>query len=220
MSSQKITVALNELRTSVSQQVRSIKKDVHQLDTYKTNYDALLELPLVKHLIKENKKLKKQNSKLEKKLLSVLLGNQDSKKKRLPLYIKQEPTDDVVTDDVVIIEPPVKPENIVYEIVEEEVEEEEEEVVVVVEEEEKVVEEEEKVVEEEEKVVEEEEEVVEVVVVEEDEDSGEVYEVVIKGKTYYVMNETDSVIYDVDENGDISLEVGIYKNGKPSFNKK
>jgi uncharacterized protein YbaP (TraB family) len=63
MSSQKITVALNELRTSVSQQVRSIKKDVHQLDTYKTNYDALLELPLVKHLIKENKKLKKQNSK-------------------------------------------------------------------------------------------------------------------------------------------------------------
>ena len=45
-------------------------------------------------------------------------------------------------------------------------------------------------------------------------------EVVIKGKTYYVMNETDSVIYDVDENGDISVEAGVYKNGKPSFNKK
>jgi hypothetical protein len=34
------------------------------------------------------------------------------------------------------------------------------------------------------------------------------------------MNETDSIIYDADENGDISLEVGVYKNGKPIFNKK
>ena len=34
------------------------------------------------------------------------------------------------------------------------------------------------------------------------------------------MNETDSIIYDADENGEISLEVGVYKNGKPTFNKK
>ena len=34
------------------------------------------------------------------------------------------------------------------------------------------------------------------------------------------MNEKDSIIYDVDENGDVSVEVGVYKNGKPVFNKK
>ena len=34
------------------------------------------------------------------------------------------------------------------------------------------------------------------------------------------MNFVDSIIYDVDENGDISIEVGVYKNGKPTFNKK
>jgi hypothetical protein len=54
----------------------------------------------------------------------------------------------------------------------------------------------------------------------EEEEEESVYEVSIKGKTYYVMNEIDSIIYDVDENGDISLEVGIYKEGKPVFYKK
>ena len=34
------------------------------------------------------------------------------------------------------------------------------------------------------------------------------------------MNETDSVIYEADNNGDISVEVGIYKNGKPTFYSK
>jgi hypothetical protein len=53
--------------------------------------------------------------------------------------------------------------------------------------------------------------------VEEEEDA--VYEVTIKGKTYYVTNEVDSVIYDVDENGDVSIEAGIYKNGKPILHK-
>ena len=30
-------------------------------------------------------------------------------------------------------------------------------------------------------------------------------------------NEINGTIYDVDENGDVSLEVGVYKNGKPTF---
>jgi hypothetical protein len=34
------------------------------------------------------------------------------------------------------------------------------------------------------------------------------------------MNEVDSIIYDADENGDISIEAGIYKAGKPTFYKK
>jgi hypothetical protein len=101
---------------------------------------------------------------------------------------------------------------------EEEVEEEEED-----EEEELDVEEEEE--EEEELDVEEEEEEEEELDVEEEEEEEdveeeeeEVKEVLINGKTFYASNEIDSVIYDVDENGDISLEVGIFKNGKAKFN--
>jgi hypothetical protein len=105
-------------------------------------------------------------------------------------------------------------------VVKEEVVEEEEEVEEVEEEEEEV----EEVEEVEEEEVEEVEEVGGVVqgaiAPAEEEEEESVYEVSIKGKTYYVMNEIDSIIYDVDENGDISLEVGIYKEGKPVFYKK
>jgi len=107
------------------------------------------------------------------------------------------------------------------EVVEEEEVEEEVEVVEEeeVEEEVEVVEEEE--VEEEVEVVEEEEVEEEVEVIEEEEEpEDEVYEVTIKGKPYYVTNEIDSVIYDTDENGDVSLEVGKYNKGKPVFYKK
>jgi hypothetical protein len=57
--------------------------------------------------------------------------------------------------------------------------------------------------------------------IEEVRDSGEaeeeVYEVTIKGKSYYTTNETSGTIYGLDENGDVSLEVGVYKAGKPTF---
>ena len=49
------------------------------------------------------------------------------------------------------------------------------------------------------------------------EEEAEVYEIVIKGKTYYVQNEKDGPIYEADADGEISLEVDIYKNGKPTF---
>jgi YHS domain-containing protein len=71
-------------------------------------------------------------------------------------------------------------------------------------------------------------EATEVVVVEEEEVEGEeetsaeeeedVYEIEINGKTYYVSNEQNSVIYAADESGDITIEAGVYKNGKPVFN--
>jgi hypothetical protein len=48
-------------------------------------------------------------------------------------------------------------------------------------------------------------------------DEEEVYEVIIKGKAYYTSNEKSGIIYGVDENGDVSLEVGVYKDGKPVF---
>jgi hypothetical protein len=138
-------------------------------------------------------------------------------------------------DDVVIINPPTK-NNIVYEISEtiqlDVIEAEEEEEAVeeepegvrgnespavedTVEEEEEAVEEEEEAVEEEEEAVEEEEEAVE----EEETADEEVYEVIIKGKTYYTTNEKNGVIYGVDKDGDVSEEVGVYVDGKPTFNK-
>ena len=262
MSTQQIKFALDALNTSVSTQVRNIKNDVLHFDKYKVNYDAILELPMVKELLIENKKLRSKNRKLEKRLLSVLLDKHNAVKQSEPISS---------TDDELVIIEHVK-DNIVYEIVEdgmeleecstaftnvkikeevvEEEEEEEEVVEEVVEEEEEVVEEEvveeeeeeqeeeqeeeevveEEVVEEEEEVVEEEEQeeeeqeevVIEsdsVEIVEEEDDSGEVYEVLINGKTFYVTNEKDSIIYDLDENGDISIEAGVYKNGKPVFKK-
>ena len=45
----------------------------------------------------------------------------------------------------------------------------------------------------------------------------EVYEVTIKGKSYYTSNEKNGTIYGLDENGDVSIEVGVYKAGKPTF---
>jgi hypothetical protein len=100
---------------------------------------------------------------------------------------------------------------------EEATEEEEEEVAA--EEEEATEEEEEEVAAEEEEATEEEEAAEEEEEEEEEaeEEESEVYEIVIKGKTYYIQNEKDGPIYEADENGEISLEVGVYKNGKPTF---
>ena len=57
--------------------------------------------------------------------------------------------------------------------------------------------------------------------VEDDEDEDEeVMEIIIKGKTYYTTDDQNGVIYDLDEDGEISVEVGYFKNGKHYFNKK
>jgi hypothetical protein len=135
--------------------------------------------------------------------------------------VEEEVVEEEVEEEEVVEEEVVEEEVVEEEVVEEEVVEEEvveEEVV-----EEEVVEEEvveEEVVEEE--VVEEEvveEEVVEEEVVEEEgeQEEEDVYEIEINGKTYYVMNEIDSIIYEADEEGEITIDAGIYKNGAPTF---
>ena len=111
---------------------------------------------------------------------------------------EEEKEEEVVEEDKVVI------------VVEEEEEEEEED------EEEEEEEEVEKEEEEEEEVEKEEEEDVEKEEEEEEEVDG-VYEIEINGKTYYVSNETDSIIYEADEEGEITIEAGVYKNGKPVF---
>ena len=139
---------------------------------------------------------------------------------KVVLKEEEEEEEEVVEEEEEVV---VEEEEEVVVEEEEEVVVEEEEEVVVEEEEEVVVEEEEEVVEEEEEVVVEEEEVVveeeeEEEVVEEEEEEEDVYEIQINGKTYYVTNEIDSTIYEADEEGEITIEAGAYKNGKPVFN--
>ena len=135
------------------------------------------------------------------------------------VVVVEETKEEEETDEVVVEETKEEEEE-EEETKEEVVEETKEEVVVETEEEEEVTEE---VVVETEEEEEEEEETEEVVVeteeeVEEEGAEEDVYEIEINGKTYYVSNERDSVIYAADENGDISIEAGVYKNGKPVFN--
>ena len=52
------------------------------------------------------------------------------------------------------------------------------------------------------------------------EDEGEVFEVQIKGKSYYVTNQTNGIIYSITSDEDVGDEVGKYADGKPIFNKK
>jgi hypothetical protein len=208
---------------------------------YKKNFDSLAKIPFVRQLLKENEKLKKENAELKHTMFKLCKKMLEREETETSVHDYEKEHDSCCE---VVLEKEEK-ENIVYEIEDDEdiedeinkikvktecVEEEEE---VVVEEEEVVVEEEEEeeeevVVEEEEEAEEEvvveeegeEEEEEEEVVVEEEDEEAEVYEITIQSKTYYVTNEKDSIIYEADASGDISIEAGIYKNGKPTFYKK
>jgi hypothetical protein len=50
-----------------------------------------------------------------------------------------------------------------------------------------------------------------------DSDDSEAFEHIINGKTYYITNEIDGAIYDIDESGDINNEVGKFINGIATF---
>ena len=74
--------------------------------------------------------------------------------------------------------------------------------------------------EEEEDSVEAEEEEESVEAEEEEEEEEEVFEINIKGTTYYTSNEQNGVIYEVDKDEDVGPEVGKFKKGVPEFYKK
>ena len=214
-------------------EIRALKKENKRLQTQIRK----LEKQLIAVLLRENKKevidLSRDvelDSIKEEKLSPNTLHKKFIQKQNItissPEIIDIEEVAADAVEDVVeeVVEDAVEDvvEDVVEEVAADTVEEEVEEVAVdaveeevdeVEEEEVEEVEVEEEVEEEEEDAVEEEEDAVE----EEEEES--VYEVVIKGKTYYVTNEVDSVIYDADENGDISIEVGVYKAGVPTFKK-
>ena len=223
----------------------NIQHALKKHDTYKTNYQGMMQLPIVRKLKEQNKRLKQQIRALQESLpepnvkcskRSVLrnskpdntlqmtekLSDSEATKK-----LEEDSDDDVViisdtTSEVVIkIEKTeeVKPKNkVVYELIEtekkvlEEVAVEEEEVVV--EEVEIEIEEEEEVeIEEEEEVEVEEEEEVEVV--EEEEEEEEYEEVTINGVDYCTCDKENGSIFELNEDGEIGEEKGIYKNGKP-----
>ena len=50
-------------------------------------------------------------------------------------------------------------------------------------------------------------------------DEEDVFEIIIDNKTYYTSDVKNGVIYDVDEDGDISVEMGKLTNGKHTFYK-
>ena len=191
------------------------EKDVYE------NFQIVKNLPIVHKLMKKIEKLQRKNKELKQvvKILTKVQCPKTKLEKTPTIYdgveIKQEPDDDLIE----IIEEP----NIEFKVID--LEKEEEELESLVDEEEEVEEEE----------VEEgdnrgESTVDEEVEVEEDGDNGgestveeeedEVIEVTIKGKTYYTTDEKNGIIYDLDENGDISVEVGKYSNGKPILKKK
>ena len=220
----------------------NIQHALKKHDTYKNNYQGMMQLPIVRKLKEQNKRLKQQiralqeslpepnvtcskrsvlrNSKSDNTLqMTEKLSDSEAKKK-----LEEDSDDDVViisdtTSEVVIkIEKTeeVKLKNkVVYELIEtenkvlEEVAVEEEEVVVEEEEEEVEVDEEE---EEEEVVVEEEKDVE---VVEEEEEEEEYEEVTINGVDYCTCDKENGSIFELNEDGEIGEEKGIYKNGKP-----
>ena len=192
------------------------EKDVYE------NFQIVKNLPIVHKLMKKIEKLQRKNKELKQvvKILTKVQCPKPKLEKTPTIYdgveIKQEPDDDLIE----IIEEP----NIEFKVID--LEKEEEELESLVDEEEEVEEEEveegdnrgESTGDEEVEVQEEGDYGGESPDEEEEED--EVIEVTIKGKTYYTTDEKNGIIYDLDENGDISVEVGKYSNGKPILKKK
>ena len=196
----------------------NIQHALKKHDVYKGNYQGMMQLPMVRKLKKENKRLKEQ--------IRILRGETQKKSNLYKNIPKKEEEEEEEEDDVIIISPPDK---VVIKIEPEEVAKKQEPsivvpnaaVVVVVKEDKKetskvvyeLIEKEEEE-EDEEEVVEEEEEEVEVV--EEEEEVEEEYlEITINGVSYCTCDQENGSIYELTEDGDIGAVKGVYKNGIP-----
>ena len=212
-----------------NKQTKSIFTSENYYNMHRTA-ELLMETPFYKKTLAENIELKEKIRYLKYTIEFLEMKNKDLQKKLkkrskksvkneevLYVEIKKEPAEIFVIED----SEPIK-----YEIVENITVKEEEEGVDASIEDANEEEEEEVIVdastedaEEEEEEEEEEEVIVDAEDAEEEEADG-VYEIVIKGRTYYISNEVDSFIYQEDENGEISLEVGKFVDSKATFYKK
>jgi hypothetical protein len=192
---------------------------------YRENYEALSKLPIVKQLLKENKKLRRKVKTLETLLYEFPALFENRKKNEIKTEANVEPTlcDTLVDDDVEFVPKTEKP-MMIYDLTTEEVRGDAPNVFIKIEKDEGVsvpalqeVEEEEEEVEEEEVEEEEveEEEVEEVA--KPAEDDTEVFEITIKGKAYYTNNETNGNIYKILDDEDVGPVVGKFVDGKAKF---
>jgi len=171
--------------------IEEVHEEVHEVD------EALKQNTLDELLAKyPDYQTHKEIKEVVEDIVEEIVVSNEEEEEEVVLEEEEEVVEEEVVEEEVVEEEVVE-----EEVVEEEVVEEEEE-------------EEEVVEEEEEEVVEEEEVEVEV----EEQEEEDVYEIQINGKTYYVTNEIDSTIYEADEEGEITIEAGAYKNGKPVFN--
>jgi hypothetical protein len=53
-----------------------------------------------------------------------------------------------------------------------------------------------------------------------EEEEGSVFEITIKGKTYYTDDDKNGAIYSILEDEDVGPQVGVFKDGVPKFTKK
>ena len=216
------------------------------MSSMQENYAALLDLPIIRQLIKKNAKLRKENKALKSLIYSIPEFRCECRKSgsSIKVSIKKEKEDVIPVqcdtleedDEVVFVaqENDVKKINIVYEIDEEEeaqadeAEEAGEEAQADEEAGEESGEEAEAQADEDEAQADEEEESVEEEEADEEEEeeeeaeeeADEVFVVTISGKSYYTTNKDNGKIYAIDADEEIGDEIGEFKNGKAKFYKK
>ena len=164
----------------------------NHISKYNETEALLLQLPIIKELIKENSDLKK---KLENANNVTLQINEISDNTNVAISsfsceedIKDEAEDDEAEDDEAEDDEAEDDEAEDDEAEDDEAEEEDDE------------------------VEEEDDEV------EEEDDEEEVIEIEIDNKIYFTTNEINGKIFSQDLDGDVGEQVGNYKNGKPIFN--
>jgi hypothetical protein len=207
------------------------------------NYDALLHLPIVQNLIKKNKELRRKVKTLETllyKFPELFEDKQRKSKNSIKTDSHIEPTlcDTLTDNDDVVFVPKLKEED-------QSSDDEESDVIDLTGDDEEVldvkpnvfikiepetvnavapvpvivkVEEAEEEAEAEAEAEEEEEEAVETEKPSGDDE--EVFEITIKGKSYYTNNETNGKIYSILEDEDVGPAIGQFVNGKAQFTKQ
>ena len=213
-----VSLLMDELRRTLEPKISHILAD-YQL--FKETHNAVLQIPFVQLLLKQQKMCKCHEPELEEPepiRLEIIdkvptdAPNLDS----IANYINSTAEDEEAEEAVAQEEAEEAEEE-----EEEEAEEEEEEEAVADAQEEKEEKEEAEEEEEEEAVAEEKEEAVADAQEEEETDSDtlELFEVEIKGKTYVTNDETNGDIYEYD-NDEVGEIVGVFKNGVAKLTKK
>jgi len=220
------------------------------MSDYETTVRAILQIPFVKDLRKENKSLRREIKALKNLIYSlpefrcrcelkthVQLPVEHNVKIKTEPGLEPTPCDTLADGDVVFVEKSRETENIVYVIDDCDVEVQVTRIQTEIQDtrtidltnsqtsneqaEAQASEEEEAEAQASEEEASEEEEAEEEEAEEEaEEEEGEVYEVTIGKKSYYTTNGQNGKIYAIDADEEVGDEVGVFVNGKATFHKK